>query len=252
MLDIRQAGKKLVGAGLDFICPQICVLCGLERPGSCICELCRRLLPRNALACKRCAEPLDIALADGVFCANCQLHTPPYEFARAPFVYAFPLDCALKSMKFKRQLHYVPAFAEFLLEEINSMAERVDALLPVPLHHWRHARRGFNQAIELCRPLRRATGLPMELNVRRTRATKSQSGLSASERRRNLKDAFAICGTLKCRRPLIVDDVMTTGETCRRLAELLLNNGAEQVGVLVVARSTGGLRGRNIRSEKES
>ena len=95
-----------------------------------------------------------------------------------------------------------------------------------------------NQAIELCKPLHRATGLPVNFEVERVKATQMQSGLSASERRRNLKDAFAVSAKLGCSRPLIVDDVMTTGATCRRLAEVLLQNGAERVGVLVVARST--------------
>jgi predicted amidophosphoribosyltransferase len=34
-----------------------------------------------------------------------------------------------------------------------------------------------------------------------------------------------------------VDDVMTTGETCRQLARALLDAGAESVGVLVLARA---------------
>ena len=55
----------------------------------------------------------------------------------------------------------------------------VEALLPVPLHWARHAVRGFNQAAEICGPLRRATGLPVIRNVKRLRRTPYQSGLGA-------------------------------------------------------------------------
>ncbi|MEX2125924.1 MAG: phosphoribosyltransferase family protein [Woeseia sp.] len=113
-----------------------------------------------------------------------------------------------------------------------------DALLPVPLHHWRHSLRGFNQAVELCKPLSRETGLPLLRSAKRIRRTRPQTGLDAAARRRNVKDAFAVTGKLNCRHPLIVDDVMTTGETCRQLAHALLDAGAVTVGVLTVARAS--------------
>jgi predicted amidophosphoribosyltransferase len=74
-------------------------------------------------------------------------------------------------------------------------------------------------------------------NVRRVKATASQSGLNATERRRNLAQAFTVNGRLRNTRLLIVDDVMTTGETCRQLALSLLAAGAEQVDILTVARA---------------
>jgi ComF family protein len=131
----------------------------------------------------------------------------------------------------------VPAFAELLLAECLQSFPHADALVPVPLHYWRYATRGFNQAAELCRPLSRSAGLPIVRNVRRIRRTPPQSGLDAAARRRNLKNAFAVRGMLASRHPLIVDDVMTTGATCRQLARALLDAGAETVDVLTVARA---------------
>lgn len=112
-----------------------------------------------------------------------------------------------------------------------------DALLPVPLHPWRHAARGFNQALELARPLARRSGLPLLTITRRVRRTRPQTGLTAAERRRNLRGAFSVTRRLPCRHPLIVDDVMTTGETCSQLARVLLAAGAEDVSVLTAARA---------------
>jgi ComF family protein len=163
---------------------------------------------------------------------------PPFAVARAPLRYDFPVDSALKALKFRHQLHYAPAFAELLAGELLLHFDDADALAPVPLHPLRHALRGFNQAVELCRPLGRMSGLPIAGNLRRIRRTQAQSGLSGEARRRNLKNAFAVIGPLRCRRPVIVDDVMTTGETCRQLAQALIDAGAESVRVLTVARAS--------------
>jgi ComF family protein len=103
--------------------------------------------------------------------------------------------------------------------------------------------RGFNQATELCRPLHRATGLPILTQAVRVRATSAQTGLHAAERKRNLENAFAVSGKLQCRHPLIVDDVITTGETCSQLAMSLMEAGAESVSVLTVARAYTGIAG---------
>ena len=181
--------------------------------------------------------PMHAQHPEGVLCAACQAHPPPYSMARAPFRYAFPIDAAIKALKFNGKLFHSPALARYLSDEVQQMRQDIDALVPVPLHRWRHARRGFNQSIELCRPVSRASGLPILGNLRRVRPTKPQSGLDATERSRNLRGAFAVVGRLRCRYPLIVDDVVTTGATCRQLALTLLENGAENVAVLSVARS---------------
>jgi ComF family protein len=216
--------------------PDCCVLCGGEAFGH-FCFGCRVDLPRIPNPCARCGQPAGVPVARHIHCAACQLRPPPFRRARSALLYAFPVDTALKSLKFGHALYYVPAFAELLLAEFLLGFRHTDALVPVPLHHWRYATRGFNQAIELCKPLSRWAGLPIVRNVRRIRRTPPQSGLDALSRRRNLKDAFAVRGTFSPRHPLIVDDVMTTGETCRQLARTLLEAGAVTVDVLTVART---------------
>lgn len=79
--------------------------------------------------------------------------------------------------------------------------------------------------------------MPLVVGVRRVKFTKPQTGLDAIERRRNMKAAFEARGVLAFRHPLVIDDVITTGETCRQLAATLLLAGAEKVSVLAVARA---------------
>ncbi len=223
-----------------LLLPHSCVFCGAGLAGGYFCRECRFDLPWTGIACERCGQPLAGPLLPGMHCVDCQLHPPAFEKAFAPFLFTFPIDSALKALKFKQRLFYAPAFAELLLPSLEESFPDVDALLPVPLHPRRHAIRGFNQAAELCRPLRRKTGLPVIGNVRRLKFTKAQTGLDAAERRRNMKAAFEVRGTLLFRQPLVIDDVITTGETCRQLATTLLGAGAERVSVLAVARAAAG------------
>lgn len=229
-----------VSSLLRLLLPPSCVVCGAALADGHFCHECRSELPWTGISCERCGQPLAVTLAPGAHCVDCQLHPPPFDKAFAPLLYTFPIDSALKALKFKQQLFYAPAFGELLLPPLEERFPDVDALLPVPLHPRRHALRGFNQAAELCRPLSKKCGLPLIRNVGRTRFTKPQTGLNAAERRRNMKAAFEIGGVLRFHHPLVVDDVITTGETCRQLAATLLGAGAKKVSVLAVARAAAG------------
>lgn len=230
------ATVKITNA-LRRLLPTVCVFCAQPVHDARICAGCRQDLPRLGAACATCCEPLPAPSDEPLDCARCQQRPPPWSECVSALPYEWPVDYALKALKFSTQLSYAAAFAELLLPLFDTHFEAVDALCPVPLHRWRQARRGFNQAHELCRPLARARGLPVSTALRRVRATAAQSGLGRAARKRNLRAAFELRGPIACRYPLLVDDIMTTGETCWQLSELLLANGAEQVAVLTVARA---------------
>jgi ComF family protein len=113
-----------------------------------------------------------------------------------------------------------------------------DAIVPVPLHRGRLRTRGFNQALELARPLARALRRPLLARAcLRVRATQPQSSLnSAAARRRNMANAFRLARPLTgLQRVAIVDDVLTTGATAQSLARLLRTAGIAQVAVWACA-----------------
>jgi ComF family protein len=228
-------GRRLENA----VMPNACVFCGCRRQvnQTPVCSSCFDELPWNSKACSQCANPVAADLPAGVVCAACQEAPTPFEVAVAPLLYKFPVDAAIKAMKFKRKLFYVPAFADILMHAMRDMPTDIDALLPVPLHWRRQAFRGFNQASELASAISRTMGLPVLGDVRRHRATPSQSGLVAARRQRNLHAAFAVRGELRGRHVLIVDDVITTGATCRELVLTLLDAGVGKVSVLAIARA---------------
>ena len=218
--------------------PACCAFCGVvcESFETGVCHGCANDLPWNDNACPRCAEAQTTPLADGLACANCQATPPPFTTAVAILRYAFPVDAAIKSFKFRRRLEYAPAFGALMASALIVLPADVDSIVPVPLHWRRHALRGFNQAEELSRELQQRYELPIVRIARRTRATPPQSGLDAKTRRRNLRGAFSISRRTTLKHPLIVDDVITTGATCIELANALLHSGAADVSVLALAR----------------
>ena len=204
---------------LDFLAPRSCVFCGEPSEGSerSICAGCFADLPWNETP---------VSPTPGIF-----------EASVAMLQYSFPIDVAIKALKFRRKLFYTPAFAEVLCAAKPLLPPDIDAVLPVPLHWRRKAMRGFNQATEFARPVAKSLGVPLVRNVRRKRATPFQSGLHAAERARNLRSAFVITRPKTYAHVLIIDDVVTTGATARALAKQLLSSGVTRVSVLAVARA---------------
>ena len=232
-----RAGARLARLLESEFAPKRCVFCNVPTvpPERFICAGCDADLPRIASACPGCASPLAIDLPPGVRCAACQTAPPNWSRAVAPLEYAFPVDAAVKAMKFRRRLDYLPAFTDQLAEV--ELPPGIDAVIPVPLHRWRQLRRGFNQAEELARPIAKRLGVPLRREVRRRIPTASQSGLDAAARRRNLKTAFRVVDSPSASHVLLVDDVITTGETLRGVTKVLKEAGVETVSVLALARS---------------
>jgi len=199
--------------------PKRCVFCGTRTrpPEHFVCEGCDGDLPRIP------SPPPPVG--------------SPLEFDVAPVAYSFPVDAAIKALKFKRRLFYAPALAELLCAATSGLPGDIDAVLPVPLHWRRRWFRGFNQAVEIGRPVAKSLGVQFLGSVRRRRATPFQSGLSAKERARNLKSAFVVRGSLKYQHVLVIDDVITTGTTMRKVAEVLKSAGVQKVSALAVART---------------
>jgi ComF family protein len=141
------------------------------------------------------------------------------------------------ALKFKRQQELARLFGELLAASLTA-TPLPDCLVPVPLHPSRYRTRGFNQALEIARPLADRLKLPLCPNLcRRVRPTPPQRLLDAQTRRQNLRGAFQATADLSGCRIALVDDVLTTGATADALAAVLKQAGAKQVEVWVLARA---------------
>lgn len=223
---------------MGMVLPARCLLCGAAGDrGRDLCAGCRRDLLPNRPCCPRCALPLAAAAPA---CGECLRSEPPFAAAWAPFRYAHPLDLLEARFKFHADLAAGRVLASLMIERLAADAPaRPEVIVPVPLHHARLGERGYNQALELARPLARASGIRMCHDLlRRVRATPAQTGLDAKARRRNLRDAFALTATDELpEHVVLLDDVMTTGATLREAARCLGRAGVQRVDVWALARA---------------
>ena len=160
-------------------------------------------------------------------CGRCQRKRPSCDDVHALLLYQEPVNFLVQQFKFNRKLEYGRLFSAIMAEKMASLDQRPDLLIPVPLHSSRLRSRGYNQAWELARHLSKITGIPSSHKIcQRIKKTPLQTGLKASERRRNLKQAFAIKQDINGLHICIVDDVMTTGSTLEAIASVLKSAGA--------------------------
>jgi len=202
--------------------------------GTALCPGCRADLPDLGPACGRCATPLPFPGT----CGPCLRRPPFHDAALAAFHYESPLSDLLIDLKFHGRLALARTLGELLaarLEEAD--VARPGLIVPVPLHPQRLRERGYNQALELARPVARRLGVPLapELGVR-LRATASQANLDPQARRRNVRGAFGVQGIAPAS-IAIVDDVITTGSTVAAFAKALRRAGARHIQVWAMARA---------------
>ncbi len=145
----------------------------------------------------------------------------------------------IQQLKYGNELSVGRVFAHRFAEQLAAARVALpDVLIPVPLGARRFRHRGFNQAIELARHLRKLTGVEMRTNlVTRVRETAEQAALPRDERRKNVRDAFALLQPLVYTHVAILDDVVTTGSTVNEMAKLLRQAGAEEIQVWAIARA---------------
>lgn len=219
--------------------PPTCTLCGAAGNGERdLCLGCQRDLPHNHHACRHCALPLPDTAPTNSLCGQCQKKPPKFDRCLAALRYEHPLDHLISGLKFRDKLVYGRLLSgllkDFLEQQLHELPE---LLIPVPLHPSRLKERGFNQALELTRPLSKHFGIPVDIqSAIRNRATAPQSGLDKKERRRNIRGAFELKGKLKARHIAIIDDVVTTGNTVNELTRILRRGGANRVEVWTVGR----------------
>lgn len=223
-----------LAAPLPWLFTLRCMVCGEPgTDGRDLCTACHAALPWQGPACVRCALPIP----QPGQCGQCLQTPPPLGEVHAVFDYAFPLDRLLPRLKFHRDFAAGRVLTQCMADRLASLP-RPDALIPIPLHRGRLRSRGYDQALELARPLARALQVPLLGNaLQRTKTTTAQSRLDADARQRNLRGAFvATSGASLPAHVVLLDDVMTTGATLHAAARVLHQAGVGRVDAWVCAR----------------
>jgi len=214
--------KELFEGFRDILFPPTCLACDgpIEEDGAIFCSLCSRSVDK---------VPSSIEL--------------PEEWNLAGLISPLAYGGALAEALIRCKHGGLPGFARPLTLLAASCAEITlpDVIVPVPLHRKRLAERGFNQSALMAGTLAGLLGRPWSPRLlRRIRDTPSQGGLSRAARRENMKGAFVVAGrmgrSVDGRRVLLVDDVWTTGATCRACGAALLRAGASRVAAFTICR----------------
>ena len=245
MNGLAQSVIDFLNAGLSFIYPEVCQICGEDRAGPAeayICESCRKAVRFiQPPFCTRCGFPFQGAITTQFECAKCRDADWEFSSARSAVVARDPILEVIHRYKYQHALWFEPFLAELLIQVARpELAKgKWDCIVPVPLHPTKQREREFNQAERLARRLSHATGLPLNTRlVRRTIATRTQTLLTREERLANVRSAFAPRrgAQLNGERIILIDDVFTTGATTGACARVLRRLGASEVCVWTVAR----------------
>lgn len=227
----RGLGRSL----LDTLFPPRCVGCGSGNTflcGACI----QRLIPAEGPRCPRCWQ-----LARGPEgCRRCAERLLLLETLRSGFVYEGVARQCVLALKFRGLSTIAEPMAALLAERARGWPLVADLVVPVPLHRWRQAARGYNQATLLARGVAAGLGLPLRpgLLTRRRRTPPQARQQRVEDRRRHLEGAFATPHPEEVRglQVLLVDDVATSGATLDSCAGALLAAGAAAVSAVTFAR----------------
>lgn len=243
---IHQAMAGIV----DFVYPPLCALCGVRLIPfeSALCDACRAaVLPTPLWRCRLCgATDTRVPGHGNGPCRYCPPPEAPYRGILSAAPYRSEAAQCIHLFKYNRRLEIGELFGRMMVarlaEPIRLLEDRVECMVPVPLH-WRRRRwRGFNQAEILAAALSRATRIPLNPSLlRRIRATRMQVRVPAHRRAENVRGAFALGRKAPSVLPgiLLIDDVVTGGHTVGECARVLRRAGAPEVWVASFARAGG-------------
>jgi ComF family protein len=232
-----------LNAGLGWVYPEVCQLCGEARATPAegfVCGGCRdRIRFIKPPFCQKCGRPYQGDISTAFECATCQEMKWHFQSARSAVVARDPVLEVIHRYKYLRALWFEPFLADLLISAAGPAIVGAQIIVPVPLYPAKEREREFNQAERLARRLGAATQIPVNKRLlRRVVPTRTQTQLNREERLANVRNAFAMRGGQRLRgeRIILLDDVFTTGATTSACAGVLKAAGAGEVCVWTVAR----------------
>lgn len=227
----RAAASRVATAALDILYPPTCLACRTATHShGALCPRCwsaMRFIERPF--CERLGTPFEQDLGDGLL--SPQAMADPPAFGRARAVARFedgPSRKLVHRLKYSDRGELARPLGRWMARAGGDLLADADLLVPVPLHPVKLWRRRFNQAAALAGAISREAGVPCALTaLRRLKATRSQVGLSRTQRAENVQGAFRASddGAVKGRKVVLVDDVLTSGATANAATRALLRAG---------------------------
>ncbi len=235
-----RSGTLMQNSIFSLLFPWLCPGCNLLLPyPQVLCERCSASLKKIVQPlCKRCGDPFPAHWRVDL-CSECRRRSSGLTKIRSVYFYENLAKTLIRDAKFARKARILRFFSdEMYLLARNEFPSSVDAVVPVPLHRSREWERTFNQAERIAVEVSKYWGIPLWRALRKVEKTRSQSSLTESARRKNLRGAFVCKPVPKIPRSIVlIDDVVTTGTTLRECARTLKRAGVRRVYGITVARA---------------
>ena len=216
---------KLIQGLLNALFPPKCILCGklLEKEETDLCRACRTEAPAYPEG-KRKLQFLDSFTA--------------------VWYYEGYVRRSLLRYKFRGVRSYAPAYGRLLaMKLLSEQPEGFDLIAWVPVSRIRKLRRGYDQVELLARAVGKELELPSAPILKKIRNNRRQSRITGSaERRANVLGVYRVADpeSIRGKRILLLDDILTTGATAGECARVLLTAGAKEVHCAVIAAARKG------------
>lgn len=222
---------------LDLLFPKPCLCCG--RWGSYLCSSCRQSLsPVRETGCFYCDRKTEFGEThescsrpgglDGVF--SCYYYTKEVRSIIRALKYGGCTDA------FQEIFFSIPLQAVLTLSTLRT---RSPFLQPVPLHLQRQKQRGYNQSLLIAQFVSYTTQYPLVAALDRNKYTLPQArAQSRLHRHYNIRNAFSVSSpdAVSGKTIVLVDDVITSGNTATEAARTLKKAGAREVFIWTLAR----------------
>jgi ComF family protein len=226
----------------ELIFPPSCVICnsmGRDVTDG-ICPLClAKVSYVGSPMCLECGRNFSVVSANDHICGECLRSSPPFSLVRSIAFYEEPVRSLLHRLKYNFDTTVIDPLLKIAGNYDFSCFNTSDFIVPVPLHSQKLRWRGFNHAHYLAKVVfpERHQDILVDTLLKQ-RKTVSQTALSATKRRANLRAAFSVKdpNIIKNKRICVVDDVYTTGTTVWECAKALRGAGASDVVGVTIAR----------------
>ena len=198
-----------------------------------------RIFTGNETLCTKCGAFLfEGGGSHSAFCRKCDDQC--FDAAVSVGLYEKALAVSVLSLK---KTPSVSGHVKILIKETAGRINRSQTagVIPVPLSSRRLQERGFNQAAVLGKAVSSQLRLPLDETtlIRRVDTPMHRAGMDRKARGMTVKNAFAVVRPklVEGRNVILVDDVLTSGETVSSCAKVLKKNGAARVDVMTLARA---------------
>ena len=217
---------------LHLIYPKVCAGCGTDLAGhdQLICLECMDALPLTGFH-QHDDNPVKQIFRGrlDVSCASSYVY----------FTKQSVMQRLLHELKYKGNREVGYFFGRRMAQALkkNASYNDVQALIPMPLHHSREKKRGYNQATVICEGMAEVMQIPvMEKVVRRNRVTETQTRKNRTQRWENIEHTFSLTDkSIAGTHVLLVDDVLTTGATLEACGAELLKVDDVRLGIVTLA-----------------